>query len=406
MALNPNVPNVSLSRNELAYLAAAGGFTRTPVPGVPGVDALTAAVALSWRESRGQTAAVNRNTNGSIDNGLVQWNNTAHPDISEGTAYNPWAAFQRMYAKTAGGTNFGAWTKDGPSNYRTREAANAAALSYATDLPGAAAAAAAPANPTAKLAGVGWTQGGGGPLSIPLPSSTASGFASGFAPTRQANVKQASWTAPASRVGLSTSERGTVDQWLAWIAPNGTAGELETLRRWGPEDNMWRISDPRPGDSTAYLDIDEDIFDKWLKHRDDWVNNDGTLNTGWLAAAKADAGHTAAARLTDLYDDALREMIRSEQNKYGGPDPGWLDQVAMVATGDADAGDIIPGYDAVTGALGAVGDALGAIVGVLTSGEWWKRIGIGALGVALVAGVVLYVSRGQIAETVTGGAAG
>lgn len=67
------------------------------------------ATAIVMRESSGVTNARNTNADGSIDRGLWQWNNRAHPDITDADADNPEKATALAYAKSAHWTNFGPW---------------------------------------------------------------------------------------------------------------------------------------------------------------------------------------------------------------------------------------------------------------------------------------------------------
>ena len=53
---------------------------------------LSLAFALAWGESRYKTAAVNRNTNNSIDRGLFQLNNKSFPKIAEKDFFDPYVS--------------------------------------------------------------------------------------------------------------------------------------------------------------------------------------------------------------------------------------------------------------------------------------------------------------------------
>ena len=53
---------------------------------------LSLAFALAWGESRYKTAAVNRNTNSSIDRGLFQLNNKSFPKIAEKDFFDPYVS--------------------------------------------------------------------------------------------------------------------------------------------------------------------------------------------------------------------------------------------------------------------------------------------------------------------------
>ena len=70
---------------------------------------------------------------------------------------------------------------------------------------------------------------------------------------------------------------------------------------------------------------------------------------------------------------------------------------------------IDPNADGVPDALGAVvgwAEGLGRLLSFLTSADWWRRVGLGALGVVLVAGAVVLLGRRSIISTATGGIAG
>ena len=99
---NPNVPTSggALSATAVAALANAAG--------VP-VDQLATAVAIAMAESGLNPNATNVNTDGSVDRGLWQINNAAHPDVSDSSAFNPVTAAQDMLSISDGGTNWNPW---------------------------------------------------------------------------------------------------------------------------------------------------------------------------------------------------------------------------------------------------------------------------------------------------------
>ena len=99
---NPNVPTSggALSATAVAALAKAAG--------VP-VDQLATAVAIAIAESGLNPNATNVNTDGSVDRGLWQINNAAHPDVSDGSAFDPVTAAQDMLSISDGGTNWNPW---------------------------------------------------------------------------------------------------------------------------------------------------------------------------------------------------------------------------------------------------------------------------------------------------------
>lgn len=67
-------------------------------------------VGIILAESGGNPLARNVNKDGSVDRGLFQINNAAHPDVSDACAYSPlcaWAAARRI---SKGWTDFSPWT--------------------------------------------------------------------------------------------------------------------------------------------------------------------------------------------------------------------------------------------------------------------------------------------------------
>jgi hypothetical protein len=91
----------NLTYNQLYQLALDAGFK--------GASALTMA-AVAMAESGGDPKIQHVNDDGSIDNGVLQINNKAHPNISVEQADNPQAAFQAAYQISSSGMNFNPWT--------------------------------------------------------------------------------------------------------------------------------------------------------------------------------------------------------------------------------------------------------------------------------------------------------
>ena len=89
-----------MSATAVAALAKAAG--------VP-ADQLATAVAIAMAESGLNPNATNVNTDGSVDRGLWQINNAAHPDVSDSSAFNPVTAAQGMLSISNGGTNWEPW---------------------------------------------------------------------------------------------------------------------------------------------------------------------------------------------------------------------------------------------------------------------------------------------------------
>lgn len=79
--------------------------------GHPGDDKKTEqAIAIVLAESGGKTDARNHNTDGSIDRGIFQINNKAHPEVSDACADNPACASRAAYKISNGGTNWHPWS--------------------------------------------------------------------------------------------------------------------------------------------------------------------------------------------------------------------------------------------------------------------------------------------------------
>lgn len=87
-----------LSPVEIAAVVVAAGFP----------DPVTA-VAVVLGESGGDTRAVNRNTDGSIDRGLWQINSRWHPDVTDEQAFDINASTQAAWRISSGGTDFNPW---------------------------------------------------------------------------------------------------------------------------------------------------------------------------------------------------------------------------------------------------------------------------------------------------------
>lgn len=96
-----------LTPAQIAYYAQQAGFSGL---------GLINAVAVAMAESTGVTDATHVNTEatgiyqGSIDQGLWQINNVAHPQYAGASIFDPLTNAQAAFAISQGGTNFGAWT--------------------------------------------------------------------------------------------------------------------------------------------------------------------------------------------------------------------------------------------------------------------------------------------------------
>ena len=72
-------------------------------------DGLVNAIAVAFAESSFNPNAVNTNTNGSVDRGLWQINDKAHPNVNATCAFAPVCAANAVYVITNSGTNWNAW---------------------------------------------------------------------------------------------------------------------------------------------------------------------------------------------------------------------------------------------------------------------------------------------------------
>lgn len=97
--------DANLSKNSgvrVAQYAIAAGFKG---------DALTTAVAVSFAEDGGHDPqATNTNSDGSVDRGLWQINNKAHPNYSDEYVFDPQNNAEAAYAISSGGKDWTPWT--------------------------------------------------------------------------------------------------------------------------------------------------------------------------------------------------------------------------------------------------------------------------------------------------------
>lgn len=99
----PTAPGATLSPVQVGALAYNAGIVSQ--------GALAISIAIAMAESGGKVNATHKNADGSIDYGLWQINNKAHPNYNTNqlitiASYNASA----MFAISNGGTNWGPWT--------------------------------------------------------------------------------------------------------------------------------------------------------------------------------------------------------------------------------------------------------------------------------------------------------
>lgn len=86
---------------DLVGLLAHAGFSS----GASQATALSVIAAESGRDP----AARHVNDDGSVDRGLWQINNRAHPDVTDAQAYDPVEATKAAFRISSGGTRFAPW---------------------------------------------------------------------------------------------------------------------------------------------------------------------------------------------------------------------------------------------------------------------------------------------------------
>jgi len=86
---------------QLAEMLNDGGFPA----GTSQLDGLATIAAESGRNPN----AKHVNDDGSIDRGLWQINNVAHPDVTDATAYDPVLSTHAALSISKGGTDYGPW---------------------------------------------------------------------------------------------------------------------------------------------------------------------------------------------------------------------------------------------------------------------------------------------------------
>jgi len=96
------------SYSQLVTLATANGF-------VGGSAYLVAAIAMA--ESGGNTNAQNRNTDGSLDRGVLQINDVYHPEVNDACAYDAACSMRQAFRISSNGSNFTQWAAFNNKSY-------------------------------------------------------------------------------------------------------------------------------------------------------------------------------------------------------------------------------------------------------------------------------------------------
>lgn len=94
--------NRTLSMGEVVTYARAGGFTG---------NAIRVIVSIAWAESGWQTQPKdNKNSNGTVDRGILQINSIHDSNFPATSAYDPAKAFAYAFRLSRGGTYWGDWS--------------------------------------------------------------------------------------------------------------------------------------------------------------------------------------------------------------------------------------------------------------------------------------------------------
>ena len=91
----------------VAYIALADILNDA---GFPGGASQANGLAICQAESGRNPLAKHVNADGSIDRGIWQINDKAHPDVSDATAYDPVLATKAALSISKGGTDYSPWS--------------------------------------------------------------------------------------------------------------------------------------------------------------------------------------------------------------------------------------------------------------------------------------------------------
>jgi Lysozyme like domain len=109
----PNAAQISSSQEDTCAVAAfkAGvGYTPALSTNDGSYPPILVAIAVGLAESTCNPAATDDDSNGSVDRGIWQINNEAHPNVSNACAYQAQCNGDAMWTISSGGRNWSAWT--------------------------------------------------------------------------------------------------------------------------------------------------------------------------------------------------------------------------------------------------------------------------------------------------------
>lgn len=99
----------SIGQLAAVQYAGSSGFSNTIVPGTI-YNQIQVIVGIAGAESGYDPAAQHRNSDGSLDRGILQINSFWHSEVSDAQAYDPQQAFLAAYRISGHGLNFNAWS--------------------------------------------------------------------------------------------------------------------------------------------------------------------------------------------------------------------------------------------------------------------------------------------------------
>jgi len=93
--------------SQIAYIALADILNTA---GFPAGTSQEEGIAVVAAESGRDPNAKHVNADGSVDRGLWQINNVAHPDVTDATAFDPVLSTKAALSISKGGTDYGPWS--------------------------------------------------------------------------------------------------------------------------------------------------------------------------------------------------------------------------------------------------------------------------------------------------------
>lgn len=180
------------------------------------------------------------------------------------------------------------------------------------------------------------------------------------------------------------------------------------------EENQWNAN-------AHYVGPLDDSFGLWSINMRGALGPDRRKRSGIARNEDLWDPATNARAAADIYEEleggprALRQAWSTSYDKTiaklkaGQPAGADLDSIP----GNTTEGELYPGQNRVEGAVGGVvgavtgwADGLGVLLSWITNADNWRRIGIGALGVLLLAMALMIANKGLFAAAAGGAVAG